>query len=200
MKAALLAVLLASTASAQFEPPDEAHDLPDFSVTAVTTKSIRPLTKKKLLGRVWVADFFFTTCKSMCPLVTGRFMELQKRLPKEVLMVSFTIDPDYDKPAVLQKYAAAHAADPERWLFLTASSQAAMIPLLRDGFATAYRKDSTADCGYRTEHSSKFALVDAAGRVVHMYVSENPAEMDRLVREASALIPARAVKRKKSAP
>ncbi|MEQ1918212.1 MAG: SCO family protein [Elusimicrobiota bacterium] len=196
----MLAVLLAATASAQFQPPDEAHDLPDFSMTAVTAKSIRPLGKKNLLGRVWVADFFFTTCKGVCPMVTGRFMELQKRLPKEVLAVSFTIDPDNDKPGVLQTYAVAHAADPERWLFLTTSSQAAMIPLLRDGFATAYRKDSTAACGYRTEHSTKFVLVDATGRVVHMYASENPAEMDRLVREAAALIPARAIKRKKTAP
>lgn len=190
--AAALTVLLAVPAAAQFEQPDGPRDLPDFSYAAATAKSLRPLSKKDLLGKVWVADFIFTRCAGQCPMLTERMKGLQKRLPKEIRLVSFTIDPDYDRPQVLRAYARKHGADPERWLFAAGKDQAAMIPLLKDGFGTAYRKDDSSDCGFATVHSSKFALVGRDGRLVRTYAGTELDALDRLEADAKALLGAKA--------
>lgn len=190
--AAVLAAALAAPAAAQFEQPEGPRDLPDFSLSAATAKSLRALSKKDLLGKVWVADFIFTRCQGQCPLLTERMRGLQKRLPKEILLVSFTIDPAYDRPKVLREYARKNGADPARWVFAAGKDQAAMIPLLKDGFGTAYRKDDTSDCGFSTVHSSKFALVGRDGRLVRTYAATETDALERLERDAKALLAAKA--------
>jgi cytochrome oxidase Cu insertion factor (SCO1/SenC/PrrC family) len=187
---ALIAALCAP-AGAQFEQPDGPRDLPDFALSAATSKSLRTLSKKDLLGKVWVADFIFTRCQGQCPLLTQRMRGLQKRLPKEILLVSFTIDPEYDRPKVLRAYAKANGADPDRWLFAAGKDQASMIPLLKDGFGTAYRKDDSSTCGFSTVHSSKFALVGRDGRVVLTYSGDETDAVDRLERDAVGLLAGR---------
>jgi cytochrome oxidase Cu insertion factor (SCO1/SenC/PrrC family) len=186
MRILILAGLL--LAAAPLRAADAGKELLDFKMTAVTTKSTSTITKQDLLGKIWVADFIFTRCQGPCPFVSARMQKLQKRLPEEIKLVSFTVDPNFDQAKQLRAYAKKFHADPDRWVFVTAPNEAAMIPLLKDSFGTAFKEDKHADCGYTTTHSSKFALIGPDGRIKGMYVSKEPEEIARLEREALALL------------
>jgi protein SCO1/2 len=175
-------------ATGAFAASEKAGELPDFSLTAVTTESSRPFAKKDLLGKYWVADFIFTHCTGPCPFTTARMQGLQKRLPKTVDLLTFTVDPNRDHPDVLAKYAAKYDADPSRWLFVTGPNEEALIPLFRDGFGTAVKADPKSSCGYTTWHSAKFFLIGPDGRILHQYTSTEPSEIDRLEKDARALV------------
>lgn len=185
-----LGAALALPARAQFEAPDGPRDLPAFDLPAATARSVRRLSSADLRGKVWIADFIYTTCGGQCPLLTARMRALQKSLPKEVLLVSFSVDPERDRPEVLRGYARDNGADPARWFFVTAEDQAALIPLLKDGFGTAYRRDDSSDCGFSTMHSSRFALVGRDGRVFRTYDGAERDSGGRLERDARALLAA----------
>jgi protein SCO1/2 len=90
----------------------------DFTLT---DQEGRAVSRSQLLGKVWVASFIFTRCATLCPQVCATLAQLQEQIRTEpdVRLVSFSVDPDEDTPAVLKKYAARFGADPERWLFLT---------------------------------------------------------------------------------
>jgi cytochrome oxidase Cu insertion factor (SCO1/SenC/PrrC family) len=91
--------------------------------------------KADLEGKVWVASFIFTNCPDECPLMTAEMARLQSDLAHipELRLVSISVDPERDIPAVLSQYADRFDADPERWLFLTGDKQA-IYRLARDGF------------------------------------------------------------------
>lgn len=127
--------------------PRKGAQLPDFELTAVAVDQTRTLRRRDLEGKVWIADFMFTRCSGPCPLNSGKMEGLQKRLPKDVLLASFTVDPAYDQEKVLRRYARRFHAEPGRWLFLTAPNEEAVIPLFKDSFRTAYRPSAEAPCG-----------------------------------------------------
>src|SRR6185369_16501073 len=105
--------------------------VPAFSLTE---RGGAPLTQNDLRGKVWVADFIFTRCPDVCPLLTSRMRDLQKTLDEaraDVTLVSFTVDPGHDTPQVLQAYATAHGAGPG-WSFATGDRNV-VSGLLRDG-------------------------------------------------------------------
>src|SRR6266487_1362218 len=115
-----------------------AHDLPhlwevpDF---ALIERSGQPVTRADLLGKVWIASVIFTRCVDECPLVSSHMARLQDALAAEpdVRLVSITVDPAYDTPEVLTRYAQSFAAQPQRWLFLT-GDKATIYRLVREGF------------------------------------------------------------------
>ena len=106
--------------------------VPDF---ALTDQTGRPVRKADLEGKVWVASFIFTSCPDECPLMTAEMARLQSDLVHipEIRLVSISVDPERDIPAVLSQYANRFDADPERWLFLTGDKRA-IYRLARDGF------------------------------------------------------------------
>src|SRR6201997_88595 len=74
----------------------------------------------QLAGKIWIADFIYTTCPGPCPMISSRMGELQKPFEKtDVQLVSFSVDPEKDTPAVLRRYAEGLQAGPGRWDFLT---------------------------------------------------------------------------------
>ena len=95
----------------------------------------QPFDSKTLAGKIWVADFIYTTCPGPCPRMTSQMREVQDAVAKlsDVDLVSFTVDPARDTPDVLAGYAQAHDATPGRWYFLT-GSRAALQTLDRDVF------------------------------------------------------------------
>ncbi len=80
----------------------------------------KSITQADLQGKVWVADFIFTTCQAECPLMSAEMQKLQNHFKdeKNLRMMSFSVDPETDTPAVLSEYAKRYGAD-ERWLFTT---------------------------------------------------------------------------------
>jgi cytochrome oxidase Cu insertion factor (SCO1/SenC/PrrC family) len=106
-------------------------EVPDFSLTE---RSGRRVTRADLLGKVWVANFIYTKCTETCPLQSAQLARLQSEFVEEELrLVSITVDPDRDTPAVLSRYAERYGADPVRWLFLT-GEKGAIYRLAKEGF------------------------------------------------------------------
>jgi cytochrome oxidase Cu insertion factor (SCO1/SenC/PrrC family) len=107
-------------------------EVPDF---ALVERSGQSVTRADLLGKVWIASVIFTRCVEECPLVSGHMARLQDVLTAEpdVRLVSITVDPAYDTPEVLTRYAQSFAAQPQRWFFLT-GDKATIYRLVREGF------------------------------------------------------------------
>jgi protein SCO1 len=163
--------------------------VPDFSFTE---RSGRTVTLADLRGHVWVADFIFTRCGGPCPTMCATMAALQRSLAgaPEGRLVSFSVDPDYDTPEVLTKYASRFNADSARWLFLT-GSRAEIHKLANNGLKLAVVNEGPG--GHRPEaseivHSTKFALVDRASRIRGYYDGMDPAEQARLLPAIGTLL------------
>jgi len=120
-----------------------------------------------LRGRVWVADFIFTRCAGTCPVITRRMAELAKALDaspslRDVKLVSFSVDPDFDRPDVLREYGRTNGADPARWMFLTGTSET-VRSLVRDGFKLPIGDQP--DPTMPIVHSQSIMVVDRLGRI-----------------------------------
>jgi protein SCO1/2 len=145
----------------------DAIDVPDFTLTE---RSGRLVSKADLHGKVWVACFFFTRCNTACPQIIATMSRLQERLHKagldDVILVSISVDPEHDTPEVLAKYAAAHEADANRWLFLTGKNDEEVFPVAKGFFLPAQRNEGKERTpGNEVAHSSRLVLVDREGRI-----------------------------------
>jgi protoheme IX farnesyltransferase len=135
----------------------------------MTERSGKTVTNEDLKGKVWVASFVFVRCPGPCPQVTATMGRLQKELPNspDLLLVTFTVDPDRDDPKELRQYALRYQADPERWLFLTGLPEDELHKLFKDGFkVTAQRAQKPED---QFDHSTRLALVDKHGNIRGYY-------------------------------
>ena len=130
--------------------------VPDFDLTE---KSGAPLTRKDLLGKVWVAEFIFTKCAGSCPVMISRMMTVYKKFP-EAAYVSFSVDPVNDTPEVLRTYVKNNSL-PQEWLFVTGPYDA-IQSLAKDGFKLNMDPGGKAD--EPIIHSDKLLLIDRYGR------------------------------------
>src|SRR6266576_6159106 len=105
----LAAVLVLSGCLAKQPPLPVFGQIPGF---ALTDETGRPFDKKSLDGKVWVADFIFTTCTGPCPRMSSMMRQVQQATSTipEVRLVSFTVDPEHDTPEALKTYAARYHA------------------------------------------------------------------------------------------
>jgi protein SCO1/2 len=155
-------------------------DVPPFAFANVDGRSI---DESALRGHVWIADFIFTRCQTMCPMTTARMNVLRRSIRStEIRFVSFSIDPEHDTPAVLRAYAARWNADP-RWLLLSPP-----VDKVTE-FATAMNVpfERTAMPLEPIMHSTLFFLIDQRGRLRGEYGSLDDAAVRRLVADATLL-------------
>jgi protein SCO1/2 len=153
------------------DPPEVMFALP--TNYALVDQEGRPFDPETLHGKVWVAGFVFTTCPSSCPVVTKAMHDLRERFDRygvEVEMVSFTVDPAHDTPAVLRQYMADQALPSEHWRFVTGEPEA-VFRLVRQGFklGVGEREADATGVAYDIAHSTKLALVDGDGGVRGFY-------------------------------
>jgi len=156
---------------------------PEFSLVE---RSARTIQSSELAGKVWIADFIFTTCGGVCPLMTAEMRKLQQQLPPQIQLVSFSVDPAHDTPEVLRDYAARNGADPNRWWFLTGDRNA-IFAVSKSGFKLAL-DDSMGTEQEPITHSTRFALVDRSGQIRGYYGIEDAGAMDRLAADALGLL------------
>jgi len=160
----------------------------------LTTQAGEPITRADLAGDPWVANFVLTRCTLICPTLTRSMGDLQAALDRDgrfesVRLVSFSVDPAHDTPAVLADYARQHAADPDRWVFVTGEVEA-VRGLIRDGFMFAVEDVDPSAPTYAAmpvTHTEKFALVDGQGRVRGHYNGRDETEMKALLRDLKRL-------------
>ncbi len=164
--------------------------VPNFQLTE---RSGAPKTLADLNGKVWIADFIFTRCAGICPLMTRKMSKVQKELAAEprVSFVSFSVDPEHDTPEVLKEYAQKYEADPERWLFLTGDKKQ-IFDLSSQHFHLGVgdipeAEQETPENSMQVQHSSKFVLVDAQGQIRGYYSSEEESSLEALAGDARKL-------------
>ena len=166
-------------------PVGSDRDLPvlySAPVFSLTDQSGQTITSDQLHGHPWVADFIFTTCTSLCPLMSSHMETLQGQLPADIKLVSFSVDPVHDTPPVLLAYAAQYHAQPGRWIFLTGDlkTQTAVVNGMKLFFKPATD-------GQPIQHDQHFVLVDGQGRVRGYYDSYAPEDLQNLLRDAQYL-------------
>jgi cytochrome oxidase Cu insertion factor (SCO1/SenC/PrrC family) len=173
-------------------PLRESVDVDSVGNFALTERDGRTVRKADLLGKVWVASFVFTRCTGPCPQVTTTMARLQGDLPAntdDVRLVTFTVDPDHDRPAELSRYAENFHADPNRWLFLT-GPEADIYRLLREGFHVAVQQNTGDDRrpGNEVMHSPRLVVVDRHGHVRGYFlgVAEVDDDPDQAAKEFEA--------------
>jgi protein SCO1/2 len=160
---------------------DVLFDAPAFSLT---DQNAKPASSQDLRGHVWIADFIFTQCASICPLMTQQMAQLQHSIPdSSVRMVSFSVDPTHDTPEVLKQYAKTRGADESRWFFLT-SSKVEYLNAVANGFHMGV---IPAGPDHPLEHAPQFLLIDAQQHVRGIYHANDPDSMQKLVRDAQFL-------------
>jgi protein SCO1 len=148
-----------------------------------------PFTDGSMAGHVSVVDFIFTRCAASCPRLTARMADLQGRLARvgsTARLVSFTVDPENDTPAVLADYATRNAADPSRWSFVTGPVDSVKNAVVT-GFKIALEKLPKGANDYDVTHGDWFVLVDAGGNLRGYYTTDEPTDVDRLMRDVLRL-------------
>src|SRR5947207_15238810 len=140
----------------------------------------------QLDGKIWIADFIYTTCPGPCPMISTRMGELRKPLEKtDVHLVSFSVDPEKDTPAVLRDYAGKLQAEPGRWDFLT-GPKSAIYKLSHDGFKLAVSDGSGAQ-GLPV-HSTRMVLVDRHGQIRGYYYATEAEAITKLLADTNHLL------------
>lgn len=163
-------------------------ELPAFELIDSSEKKV---SLADLQGHPWVADFIFTNCPGVCPMMAAQMQRLQSALERRQLdgvqLVSITVDPKNDTPEVLRAYAERYGAEPERWRFLT-GERSALYDLIGNGFklSVADREEDSDGQGLIT-HSDRFALIDASGRVRGYYPGTEREGVDRLLADLEKL-------------
>jgi protein SCO1/2 len=145
-----------------------------------------PFGPETLAGRAWVADFIFTRCPTVCPLMTERLAAMAPRLGEQVHLVSLSVDPDFDTPERLRAFAQAHGATLRRWHFLTGDS-AAVQRAVTDGFKVSLTHEGADDDFLSIVHGVHLVLVDGEGQIRGYYDSTDPDAVERLVGDAQRL-------------
>jgi protein SCO1/2 len=190
--ATLLAVPVAATLVARaHKGPPKLGRVPAF---AFTDQENHPLASRDLDGKVYVADFIFTSCSQACPRLTGEMAKLQRYLQNRGLdhktrMLSISVDPARDTPERLAAYAAGFHADPALWKFATGPADAVEEAVVR-GFKEGMSKepDPAAVDGFSILHGTRLVLVDGAGTIRGYYDAEDAMQMARLREDVSSLV------------
>jgi protein SCO1/2 len=166
---------------------NEYGSVPEFSLTERNGSTV---SLAELRGKIWIADFIYTTCTDTCPLQTAIMAKLQQEYADnpEVQLVSFTVDPERDTPKVLERYADKHQADARRWYFLTGQRDRIMH-LIQEGFHLAVAAAPVeADQSGMIPHSPRFVLVDKQARIRGYYDSRELEAFVRLKNHIDALV------------
>ncbi len=166
--------------------PGHYGQVPRFSL--LDSRGAR-ITRDDLAGRFWIADFIFTRCTGVCPTLTARMASLTRSLADvpQVRYVSFSVDPSFDTPEVLGRYAAQNAG--EGWIFLTGGTDE-IYRLVGQGFRLNVASGGPPETasGELVTHSDRFVIVDPDLNIRGYYHGTDEAEVDRLERDLRALI------------
>lgn len=161
--------------------------VPDFSLVERSGKSVSLVDMR---GKLWIADFIYTTCTDTCPMQSAAMAKLQDQWASrpEIRFVSFSVDPDHDTPAVLSRYAERFRASEDRWWFLTGDKEQ-IAQLVQGGFrlsAAALTDDKSKETVIL--HSPRFVLVDRTNVIRGYYDSRDGAALERLNDDVTTLL------------
>jgi protein SCO1/2 len=160
------------------------NTIPAFSFVDQTGKTV---TEKTVGNKIYVTDFFFTTCPTICPVMKRQMMKVYnayKGNPK-VMILSHSIDPEHDTPQVLNTYAKDLGVEGNQWLFLTGQKEK-IYEIAQKSYLSVARADKEADGGYI--HSGAFVLVDKDKHVRGMYDGTTEEGTKKLIADIETLL------------
>ena len=159
------------------------HTIPDFKFVSQNGDTI---TAQNFKDKIYVADFFFTTCPTICPVMKKQMLKVYEKIKgqNDVAILSHTIDSDHDTPAVLKEYATDLGVTGNQWLFVTGNREK-IYEIGEKKYLVVAGADSTAPGGYI--HSGAFVLVDKEKHVRGMYNGTDEEATKRLISDIERL-------------
>ncbi|MEO9662698.1 MAG: SCO family protein [Maribacter dokdonensis] len=159
------------------------HTIADFSLTNQNGEII---TQEDYKGKIYIADFFFTTCPTICPIMTKNMVDLQKALGKDsdVMLLSHSVTPEIDSVTQLKKYAIEKGVDDRNWNLVTGDKKQ-IYELARKSYL-AVKTDG--DGGpFDMIHTENFILVDKDKRIRGFYDGTKKEDMDKIMADIEIL-------------
>lgn len=160
------------------------HKVGNFSFISQTGETI---TQKNLEGKIYVTDYFFTTCKSICPIMTNQMQRIYNEFKNEdkVCFVSHTVDPEVDSVNVLAEYAKSKNADSKKWFFLTGNKKDLYEMARNSYYLDAEQGDGGPDDFI---HTPNFALIDANKHIRGYYDGTDSVQVNMLINDIKILL------------
>ncbi len=159
------------------------HTIPEFSFVDQDSNEV---TKETFKNKIYAADFFFTSCPSICPIMTKQMKRIYDRFENEdqFMLISHSIDTRHDSVPVLKAYAGRLNIDDAKWRFIT-GDKTEIFALANDYFNVAY-EDEDAPGGY--DHSGKIILVDTKGHIRSFCDGTDPESVDQFMKDIDRLL------------
>lgn len=159
------------------------HKVPDFKLVNQNGDTI---TQKNYEDKIYITDFFFTTCQGICPIMTDHMVKIQAEFKDdpEVLLLSHSVTPEIDSVAQLKKYAEEKGVIDEKWNLVTGDKKQ-IYDLARKSYLVAKSQGNGGK--YDMVHTENFALVDKNKQVRGFYDGTNPEAIEQLVEDVKLL-------------
>ena len=159
------------------------HSIADFKLVNQNGDTI---TQNTYAGKIYVADFFFTTCPSICPVMTANLAEVQDEFKddNEVLLLSHSVTPEIDSVAQLKKYAVEKGVIDQKWNLVTGDKKQ-IYELARKSYMAVM--DDGDGGAYDMIHTENFMLIDKERRIRGYYDGTNKEEVEKLIRDIEIL-------------
>ncbi|MEP5256152.1 MAG: SCO family protein [Winogradskyella arenosi] len=159
------------------------HTIADFSLTNQNGETI---TQDNYKDKIYVADFFFTTCPTICPIMTKNMVRVQSAINDydDVMLLSHSVTPKIDSVAQLKKYALEKGVDDKKWNLVTGDKKQ-IYELARKSYL-AVKTDGNGD-EYDMIHTENFMLIDKKRQIRGFYDGTNPEDIDRLLEDIETL-------------
>lgn len=164
------------------------HTIGSFSLTNQNGEIVTP---DEVKGKIHVAEYFFTHCGSICPVMNEQMQRVHRKFKSndDVKILSFTVDPENDTVARMKWYADKHHASGSNWHFLTGDKEA-LYQLARTSYFTLKPAEARnlGDAGSDFIHTNNFVLVDRELRIRGYYDGTNQAEVTKMMRDMELLL------------
>ncbi|PWH83763.1 SCO family protein [Algibacter marinivivus] len=159
------------------------HKIADFSFTNQNGKTI---TQNDYKDKIYVADFFFTTCRTICPIMTDHMAQIQKEIinDNEVMLLSHSVTPEIDSVAQLKRYAKKKGVNDKKWNLVTGDKKE-IYKLARKSYLAV--KDNGDGGPFDMVHTENFMLIDKKRQIRGFYDGTNTEDIDRLLADIAIL-------------
>lgn len=159
------------------------HTIADFDLVNQNGEAV---TQNDYKDRIYVADFFFTTCQTICPIMTDHMKQIQDQLKedRQVLLLSHSVTPEIDSVGQLKRYALEKGVDDNKWNLVTGDRKQ-IYELARKSYLVV--KDLPEGEEYGMVHTENFVLVDTKRRIRGFYDGTDPEAIDQLLQDIAIL-------------
>lgn len=159
------------------------HKIADFSLTNQNGETV---TQKDYADKIYVADFFFTTCQTICPIMTDHMVQIQEATIKDddIKLLSYSVTPQIDSVAQLKRYAIEKGVNDKKWNLVTGDKKE-IYELARKSYL-AVKTDGTGD-KYDMIHTENFMLIDKKQQIRGYYDGTKPEDIEKLLEDIKVL-------------